>query len=83
MFRASPLSSYGKNVAKPHYKPKVKKFKEKILHVCKSSFSPCFLMLSIIVTFWSFHGGILAARYYCSKHGQFTKQCQTPYNNRC
>ena len=63
IFRPSPLTSYGKNIAKPHYKPKVKKFKKKILHVSQSSFSPCFLVLSIIVTFWSFHGEIVAKAY--------------------
>ena len=81
IFRASPLSSYGKNVAKPHYKPKVKKFKKKILHVSKSSFSPCVLVLSIIVRFWNLYGEILAEPYYCSKDGQFAKDCQTPHNN--
>ena len=62
---------YSKNVAKPHYKPKVRKFKKKILHVSKSSFSRCFLVLSIIVTFWSFYGEILAEPYYCPRKKSF------------
>ena len=81
IFRPSPLTSYGKNIAKPHYKPKVKKFKKKILHVSQSSFSPCFLVLSIIVTFWSFHGEIVAEAYYRPQESQFARHCQTPHNN--
>ena len=40
------------------------------------------LVLSIIVTFWSFYSEILAEPYYCPKDGQFAKHCQTPHDNR-
>ena len=60
----------------PKPKPKVKKFNKTILHVSKSSFSPCFVVLSIIVTFWSSHGEIVAEAYYCPQESQFARHCQ-------
>ena len=63
----------------PKPKPKVKKFNKTILHVSKSSFSPFFVVFSIIVTFWSSHGEIEA--YYCPQESQFARHCQTPHNN--
>ena len=82
IIRASVLSSYGENVAKPRYQPKDSQFAKKSLHVFESSFWPCFFVLSIIVTFWSFYGKVLAEPYYCPRDGQFAKHCQTPVNHR-
>ena len=39
-------------------------------------------MLSIIVTFLSFYGEVLAEPYYCPQDGRFAKHCQTPVNHR-
>ena len=47
IIRALLLSSHGKNLAKPYYEPEDAQFS----HVSESSFSPCFLVLSIIVKF--------------------------------
>ena len=67
IIRAAVLSSYGENVAKPRYEPKGSQFPKKILDVFESSFWACFFVLSIIVTFWSFYGKVLAKHYYCDK----------------
>ena len=80
---ASLLSSYGKNVAKLRYETKDLQFRKKILQVSQSSFWPCFLVLSITVTFWSFYGEIVAEAYSSPQESQFAEHCQTPYNNRC
>ena len=48
----------------------------------KSSFSFSYLVLSIIVTLWSFYGEIVAEPCYCPRNNQFPKHCQTPPNNR-
>ena len=82
IIRASRLSSYGKNVAKPRYEAKDSQFGKKILQVSESSIWPFFLVLSIIVTFWSFYGEVLAEPYYYLQDGQFAKHCQTPLNHR-
>ena len=82
IIRASLLSSYGKNVVKPRYETKDSQFARKISHVSEFSFWPCCLVLSIIVTFWSFYGEVLADPYYCPQDGQFAKHCQTPVNHR-
>ena len=50
-------------------------------HASESSLVSSYLVLSIIVTFWSFYGEILAEPYYCPKDNQFPKHCQTPHNN--
>ena len=73
IIRASRLSSYGKNVAKPRYEAKDSQFGKKILHVSESSFWPWFLVLSIVVTFWSFYDEVLAEPYYYPQDGQFAK----------
>ena len=74
IIRASLLSSYLKYVAEPHYERRFAICK-KFFHVSESSFSPSFLVLSVIVTFWSLHGEIFAELYYCPKDGQFIKHC--------
>ena len=40
-------------------------------HASESSLLSSYLVLSIIVTFWSFYGEIFAEPYYCPKHCQF------------
>ena len=45
-------------------------------------FDLVFLVLSIIVTFWSFYVKVLAETYNCPQDGQFAKHCQTPLNHR-
>ena len=54
---------------------------EILSHASKASFSSSYFVLSMIVTFWSFYGKILAEPYYCPKNNQFPKQSQTPQNN--
>ena len=78
---ASLLSSYSKNVAKLRYEPKDLQFRKQILQVSESSFLPCFFVLSIIVTFWSFCGKFVAKAFSCPQESQFAKHCQTPHNN--
>ena len=82
IFRASLLSSYGKNVTKPRNEPKDLQFEKIILHVSEFSFWSCFLVLFIIVTIWSFYGEVPAERYYCPQDVQFAKNCQKPLNTR-
>ena len=50
-------------------------------HASESSLLSSYLVLSIIITFWSFHGEILAEPFYCPKDSQFGKHRQTPHNN--
>ena len=66
----------------PVTKQKIRNLEKKILHVSQSSFWPCFLVLSIIGTFWSFYDEVLAEPYYFPQDGQFAKHCQTPLNHR-
>ena len=63
------------------YEPKDLQFRKEILQVSESSFWPCFLVLCIIVTFWSFYGKIVAKAYSCPRESQFAKHCQTPHKN--
>ena len=61
IIRASLSSSYGKNVAKPHNKPKDAQFaKLCMLHASESSFLPTFLELCIKTTFCRSYVKILA-----------------------
>ena len=57
----------------PVTKQKIRNLEKKILHVSESSFWPCFLVLSIVVTFWSFYDEVLAEPYYYPQDGQFAK----------
>ena len=50
-------------------------------HASESSLLSSYLVLSIIITFWSLHGEILAEPFYSPKDSQFAKHCQTPHNN--
>ena len=50
-------------------------------HASESSLLSSYLVLSIIITFWSFHGEILAEPFYCPKDSQFGKHRQTSHNN--
>ena len=50
-------------------------------HASESSLLSSYLVLSIIITFWSLHGEILAEPSYCPKDSQFAKHRQTPHNN--
>ena len=83
IIRASLLSSYGKNVAKPHYKPKDAQFaKYCMLHAFESSFWPRFLVLCIRTTFCHSYVKILAEPNWGSKDGPFIKHWHTPVNQR-
>ena len=50
-------------------------------HASESSLLSSYLVLSIIITFWSLHGEILAEPFYCPKDSQFAKHRQTPHKN--
>ena len=61
IIRASLLSSYAKNVAKPHYEPKDAQFpKYCMLHPSECSFLPRFFVLCIRTTFCRSYVKILA-----------------------
>ena len=81
--RALLLSPYGKNVAKPHYKPKGAQFaKHCMLYASESSFWPRCLVLCIRTTFCRSFVKILAEPNCGSKDGQFIKHWHTPLNQR-
>ena len=66
--------TYGKNVAKPHNKPKDAQFaKLCMLHASESSFLPTFLELCIKTTFCRSYVKILAEPNCGPEDGQFTK----------
>ena len=74
IIRASLLSPYGKNVAKPHNTPKDAQFaKYCMLHASESSFLPRFLVLCIRMTFSCSYVKILAEPYCSTKDGEFIK----------
>ena len=63
------------------FRPRRLQISKILSHASELSLLSSYLMLSIIVTFWSFYGEILAEPYYCPKDNQFPKHCQTPHNN--
>ena len=65
----------------PLLRPRRLQISKILSHASESSLLSSYLVLSIIVTFWSFYGEIFAEPYYCPKHCQFGKHCQTPQNN--
>ena len=81
--QSSLLSSYGKNVAKPHYVPKDSQFaKYCMLHASESLFLHRVLMLLIRTTFCRSYVKILAEPNCGPKDGQFIKHWHTPLNQR-
>jgi len=74
IIRASLLSSCGKNVAKPYYRPKDAQFAKYCMpHASEASFLPRFLVLFITTTFCRSYVKILAEPDCDAKDGQFIK----------
>ena len=81
--RASLLSSYGKNIAKPRYDQKNRPMCKVLSHASQYSYSASFLVDLIKTTFCNSYFKILVKPHYEGNDDQFAKYCQTPRNHCC